>query len=49
MKQVFKCLQIEPVGEIPEPGRLEGGDFMIVRSNLALLGVGLRSNVEAAQ
>ena len=37
------------LGEIEEPGYLEGGDFFAAGRDLALLGVGLRSNVEAAK
>lgn len=35
------------VGEIEEPGFLEGGDFFAAGEDLALVGVGLRSNQEA--
>lgn len=37
------------VGEVREPGFLEGGDFCPASSDLALVGVGLRSNFEAVQ
>ncbi len=37
------------VGEIVEPGFLEGGDFFPLGPDLAMLGIGLRSNMEAAQ
>lgn len=37
------------VGEIEENGFLEGGDFTPAGQDLALLGIGLRSNMEAAQ
>ena len=37
------------IGQIEEPGYLEGGDFTPAGQDLALLGVGLRSNMEAAQ
>lgn len=36
-------------GRIAEPGFLEGGDFFPMGQDLALVGVGLRSNVEACQ
>jgi hypothetical protein len=36
-------------GRIHEPGFLEGGDFFPMGADLALVGVGLRSNVEACQ
>jgi len=35
------------VGEIEEPGFLEGGDYFAAGEDLALVGVGLRSNQEA--
>lgn len=44
------CLQklgLNVIGQIEEPGFLEGGDFFPVSRDLALVGVGLRSNVEA--
>lgn len=37
------------VGEIKEPGYLEGGDFFPAGRDLGLVGVGLRSNFEACQ
>ena len=40
---------MEVIGEIEEPGFLEGGDFTPAGKDLALLGIGLRSNMEAAQ
>jgi arginine deiminase len=36
-------------GHVTEPGFLEGGDFFPMGQDLALVGVGLRSNVEACQ
>ena len=47
MKQVFKNLNVEPVGEVID-GYLEGGDFFVARENLSMLGVGLRTNMVAA-
>ena len=41
--------QNKVVGAIEAPGYLEGGDFFPCGRGLAMLGVGLRSNVEAAQ
>ena len=35
------------VGEIEAPGYLEGGDFFPAGRDLALVGIGLRSNFEA--
>lgn len=40
---------LEVIGQIQEPGFLEGGDFTPAGQDLALLGIGLRSNMEAAQ
>lgn len=37
------------IGAIAEPGFLEGGDFFPVGQDLALVGIGLRSNFEACQ
>ena len=37
------------IGEVREPGFLEGGDFFAAGRDLALVGVGLRSNFEACQ
>lgn len=37
------------VGEIQEPGFLEGGDYFAAGEDLALVGAGLRSNIEACQ
>ena len=37
------------MGEVREPGYLEGGDFCPASADLAFVGVGLRSNFEAVQ
>ena len=37
------------VGDVREPGYLEGGDFCPASADLAFVGVGLRSNFEAVQ
>ena len=37
------------VGEIRAPGYLEGGDFFPAGRDLAIVGIGLRSNFEAAR
>ena len=47
MKQVFKNLKVDIIGEITE-GYLEGGDFYVARENLSMLGIGLRTNITAA-
>ena len=46
---LFLVQDWEVIGEIEENGFLEGGDFTPVGQDLALLGIGLRSNMEAAQ
>ena len=47
MKQVFKNLKVEIVGEVID-GYLEGGDFFVARENLSMLGIGLRTDIVAA-
>ena len=47
MKQVFKNLNVEIVGEVKD-GFLEGGDFFVARENLSMLGIGLRTDMVAA-
>ncbi|KAN0033384.1 hypothetical protein ACTA71_002809 [Dictyostelium dimigraforme] len=49
MKLCFEILGLPIVGEIPEPGKLEGGDFYPVGRDLCLIGVGLRSNFYSVQ
>jgi arginine deiminase len=39
MKFCFSKLGIEPLGEIKEPGLLEGGDFFPIGNDLCLIGV----------
>jgi len=46
MKLCFELLQIPIIGEIKEPGKLEGGDFFPL-GDIAFIGVGLRSNYNA--
>jgi len=36
------------IGEMPEGTFLEGGDFMILKPDISLLGIGLRSNMDGA-
>ena len=45
MKQVFKNLKVEVIGEVKE-GYLEGGDFFVAREDLSMCGLGLRTNIE---
>jgi arginine deiminase len=47
MKFCFEKLGFQVVGEVPEPGFLEGGDFVPHSQDLAFIGIGLRSNMEA--
>eukprot|EP01132_Coremiostelium_polycephalum_P007952 gene7952-9782_t len=49
MKLCFNLLGLPIVGEIPSPGKLEGGDFYPAGSDLCYIGVGLRSNFYAVQ
>lgn len=49
MKYIFEKLGAPIIGQIKGTGRLEGGDFYPVSSDLALLSTGLRTNHEAAQ
>lgn len=45
----FHKLGLPVLGSITEPGFLEGGDFFPAGPGLALLGIGLRSNMDAAR
>ncbi|GAB4818895.1 hypothetical protein N2152v2_005941 [Parachlorella kessleri] len=49
MKFCLTKLGLPVVGDIREPGFLEGGDFFPAGRELALLGIGLRSNFEACK
>ncbi|KAK9805881.1 hypothetical protein WJX73_000501 [Symbiochloris irregularis] len=49
MRFCFTKLGFQVIGEIKAPGFLEGGDFFPAGRDLALVGVGLRSNFEACQ
>ena len=48
MAAVWPQLGVNPIGRIANPGTLEGGDFIILGKDLAMLGVGLRTNFDAA-
>ena len=48
MKQVFKNLGADIIGEMGNNGLLEGGDFFVAREDLSMLGIGLRTNIEGA-
>jgi len=47
-KVVFENLGVKVIGEVPREHKLEGGDFMILKPDIALLGIGLRTTIEAA-
>lgn len=49
MEAVWRQLGITPYARINEPGVLEGGDFIPIGPDLALLGVGQRTNFSAAR
>lgn len=40
---------MEVVGSVEAPGHLEGGDFFPAGTDLCLVGIGLRSNLEACK
>ena len=50
MKQVFKNLNVNILGEIPEKEGtfLEGGDYFVAREDLSMLGIGLRTSILGA-
>jgi len=48
MRQVFVNLGVNIIGNVPNNCLLEGGDFMILKPELAVLGIGMRTNFEAA-
>eukprot|EP00004_Rigifila_ramosa_P023117 TRINITY_DN6438_c0_g1_i1.p1 TRINITY_DN6438_c0_g1~~TRINITY_DN6438_c0_g1_i1.p1 ORF type:complete len:825 (-),score=195.21 TRINITY_DN6438_c0_g1_i1:34-2508(-) len=47
LKFCYQKLGLKIVGEIPSPGKLEGGDFFPCGRELCMIGVGLRSNIFA--
>ena len=49
MKQVFKNIGADIIGELGEEGYLEGGDFFVAREDLSMLGVGLRTDMNGAK
>lgn len=49
MKTVYKNLGIECFDGLPEECFLEGGDFIFAKQDLALLGIGMRTNLAAGQ
>lgn len=48
MLQVFKNLGVKVIGEVPNNAYLEGGDFFVAKTDLSIMGVGMRTNFEAA-
>ena len=48
MKQVFKNIGADIIGELGDEGYLEGGDFFVAREDLSMLGVGLRTDMKGA-
>ena len=49
LHKLYQNAGLPVVGEIRAPGYLEGGDFFPAGRDLALVGIGLRSNLEAAR
>ena len=49
MSIVWPQIGVNPIGRIKNPGKLEGGDFIILGKHTSMMGVGLRSNFYAAQ
>ena len=48
MSFVWPQLGIQPIGRIESPGTIEGGDFIPLSTDCMMLGVGLRTNMNAA-
>ena len=48
MKQVFRNLGADIIGEMGTNGLLEGGDFFVAREDLSMLGIGLRTDFNGA-
>lgn len=49
MNLVWPEIGVEPIGRIHGPGTIEGGDFIPLSEDCAMLGVGLRTNMAAAK
>jgi arginine deiminase len=49
MCTVWPQIGVNPIGTIRAPGTLEGGDFIPVSKDIAMVGVGLRTNFFAAK
>ena len=48
MEIVFRNLGAKIIGRIPEGTFLEGGDFFVAKDDLCMLGIGLRTKIDAA-
>lgn len=48
MKQVYKNLKVDILSELPQGMFLEGGDFYVAKPDLSMVGIGIRTNFEAA-
>lgn len=44
----YELLKVPLIGEIKGENKLEGGDFMIIKEDISLLGIGMRTNFGAA-
>ena len=49
MRFCLEKLGLKVIGAVDEPGFLEGGDFIPISPDLAMLGIGLRSNQDACR
>jgi len=49
LRLVWEILGVPIRGSVEEPGKLEGGDFIPIDKELCLIGVGLRTNMEAVK
>eukprot|EP01010_Urceolus_cornutus_P003861 NODE_570_length_1527_cov_155.816644_g431_i0.p2 GENE.NODE_570_length_1527_cov_155.816644_g431_i0~~NODE_570_length_1527_cov_155.816644_g431_i0.p2 ORF type:complete len:229 (-),score=52.19 NODE_570_length_1527_cov_155.816644_g431_i0:30-716(-) len=49
MNFCWKKMGFQVIGRIPEPGRLEGGDFIPAGKDLCFIGIGMRSNIDAVK
>ena len=49
MKHCLQHLGLNPIGSIPAPFTLEGGDFIPAGEDLCFLGVGIRTSIHAAR
>jgi len=49
INKVLNNINAHVIGNMPDKCYLEGGDFYTLRSDLAMLGIGIRSNFEAAK